>query len=177
MQPDKITIERIEFLHPKVRNEAFKIYQEIYNNNIYIRYTSTYRSFEEQDAIYSQGRLNIEEVNKLRKKCGLYLISEKENKIVTNAKKGQSWHNYRLALDFCLLSTTGNEYNMSFDMNNNNEADWMEVVNVFKSYGWQWGSEVNFKGDTPHFQKTFDYSIEELYNKYINKEFLDYIKL
>jgi peptidoglycan L-alanyl-D-glutamate endopeptidase CwlK len=37
----------------------------------------------------------------------------------------------------------------------------MEVVAIFKKYGWEWGGEWRFK-DYPHFQKTFGYSIMEL---------------
>ena len=42
--------------------------------------TSTYRDNASQDALYAQGRT-------------------KPGRIVTNAKAGQSWHNYRCAVD------------------------------------------------------------------------------
>jgi peptidoglycan L-alanyl-D-glutamate endopeptidase CwlK len=44
--------------------------------------TSTYRDIESQNALFAQGRT-------------------KPGKKVTNAKGGQSLHNYQLALDFC----------------------------------------------------------------------------
>jgi peptidoglycan L-alanyl-D-glutamate endopeptidase CwlK len=44
--------------------------------------TSTYRDHESQAALYAQGRTA-------------------PGKIVTNAKPGQSWHNHKLAFDFC----------------------------------------------------------------------------
>lgn len=44
--------------------------------------TSTLRSMADQAALYAQGRTT-------------------PGKIVTNAKAGQSWHNYGLAFDFC----------------------------------------------------------------------------
>ena len=43
--------------------------------------TSTYRDYESQNALYAQGRT-------------------KAGKRVTNAKGGQSWHNFRCAFDF-----------------------------------------------------------------------------
>jgi len=176
MNPDKITLKRIKYLHPYLQLDAYLIYQDLYNRGIKIRYTSTYRSFNEQNTLYAQGRMNLKELNILRKKNNLYQLSEKENRVVTNAKGGQSWHNYRLALDFCLLDRH-NAYNMNYDINNDNEKDWMQVVEIFKSYNWEWGSEVNFRGDTPHFQKTFGHSIVDIRKKYENNEFLEYVKL
>jgi peptidoglycan L-alanyl-D-glutamate endopeptidase CwlK len=37
----------------------------------------------------------------------------------------------------------------------------MEVVAVFKRYGWEWGGDWRFV-DQPHFQKTLGYSIVQL---------------
>jgi peptidoglycan L-alanyl-D-glutamate endopeptidase CwlK len=37
----------------------------------------------------------------------------------------------------------------------------MEIVGIFKRYGWEWGGDWRFKDD-PHFQKTFGKSINEL---------------
>jgi len=39
-----------------------------------------------QDAYYAQGRQNIEVVNQLRQSAGLYLLKERENTVITNAK-------------------------------------------------------------------------------------------
>jgi len=46
----------------------------------------TDRSQVVQDAYYAQGRQPIDVVNQLRQKAGLYLIKERENTIITNAK-------------------------------------------------------------------------------------------
>ena len=46
--------------------------------------TSTYRDYESQNALYAQGRT-------------------KAGKRVTNAKGGQSWHNFKCAFDFVPL--------------------------------------------------------------------------
>lgn len=171
MEKDNITLKRIKELHPKLQDEALQIYNELFEKGIYIRFTFIHRTYEQQDALYSQGRQSLEIVNKLRKDCGLYEISADENKKVTNAKGGRSFHNYNVAIDFCLLDKN-NSYNMKYDMNKNNKSDWMEVVEVFKKYGWAWGSEANFKGDTPHFQKTFGYNIDQLQEKYLAKDFI-----
>jgi len=59
----------------------------------------TDRSQEVQDAYYAQGRRSIEEVNRLREKAGLYLLKERENTIVTNAKVSN--HTGGNAVDIC----------------------------------------------------------------------------
>ena len=52
-----------------------------------------------QDAYYAQGRQSVEEVNRLREKSGLYLIKERENTIITNAKVSN--HTGGGAVDMC----------------------------------------------------------------------------
>lgn len=158
---DKITLERIDLLLPKLRNEAKSIYAEIceaLKGRAICRFSFTLRTFAEQNDLYAQGRT-------------------KSGKIVTNAKGGQSYHNYGLAIDIVLLKDTdGNgtfdtaswETNVDFD--GDGVADWREVVNIFKRYGWEWGGEWRFKDD-PHFQKTFGNSIADLQKKYAAKKF------
>lgn len=144
---DKATLERIKLLHPKVRAEALEIYTEIserLTGNAVCRFTQTLRTFAEQDALYAQGRT-------------------KPGKKVTNAKGGQSYHNYGLAIDFALIvGSKVLSYDMIKDFDGDGIADWKEVVHIFKSYGWEWGGDWNFK-DYPHFQKTFGYSVRKLF--------------
>lgn len=148
---DKITLERIELLHPKLRQEAKEIYEEIsevLTGKAICRFSHTYRSFEEQDI--------------------LFLKRPK----VTNAKGGQSYHNYGLAIDVVLLvDKDGNgsheaaSWDTKTDFDKDNVSDWMEIVRIFKLYGWEWGGDWQFR-DNPHFQKTFGYSIKELLKRH-----------
>ncbi|HRX32279.1 MAG TPA: M15 family metallopeptidase [Tenuifilaceae bacterium] len=142
---DGVTIKRIAKLHPKLRLEAEQIYNEILEKGIAVRFTDTLRTFAEQDALYAQGRT-------------------KPGKIVTNAKAGQSFHNYGLALDFCLLINNGKQvsWDRNTDINANEKFDWDEVVAVFKHYGWEWGGDWTRFKDYPHFQRTFGKSTAEL---------------
>lgn len=154
LKEDPVSLKRIEKLHPKVRKEVTAIYKEILKRNVSIRFTDTLRTFKEQDALYDQGR-------------------NKPGKIVTHVKAGQSYHNYGLAVDFCLLLNNGKEvsWDRNKDTDNDKKKDWDEVVAVFKHYGWQWGGDwTNFK-DYPHFQKTFNLSTAELLTKYNAKDF------
>lgn len=143
---DKITIERIANLHPLLRPEALKIYEAIcaaLSGKAICRYAYTFRSFKEQNDLYAQGR------------------NGNKGPVVTNAKGGKSYHNYGLAIDIVLLKDTdGNgsyetaSWETAKDFDFDHVADWMEVVKIFKSFGWEWGGDWRFK-DLPHFQKTF----------------------
>jgi peptidoglycan L-alanyl-D-glutamate endopeptidase CwlK len=134
-------------MHPLLRKELSDIYQEIRERRVSIRITDTLRTFQQQNALYEIGR-------------------SKPGQRVTNARAGQSYHNYGLAVDFALLLKGGKEvsWDRNLDLNKNNLKDWDEVVAVFKHYGWNWGGNwTNFK-DYPHFEKTFGYSTSELFN-------------
>lgn len=150
---DRVSLKRIEKLHPKLRNEVKSIYSEILERNVSIRFTDTLRTFEEQTELYAQGR-------------------SKKGKIVTHAKAGESYHNYGLALDFCLLLNDGKEvsWNRTMDMDNDTQKDWDEVVAVFKHYGWEWGGDWNNFKDYPHFQKSFGISTADLFKRYTSKQ-------
>ncbi|MEZ5017354.1 MAG: M15 family metallopeptidase [Flavipsychrobacter sp.] len=161
MKQDAITLKRIELLHPALREEAKKIYAEIcqaLQGRAMCRFSHTLRTFKEQDALFAK-----------RPK-------------VTNARGGQSFHNYGCAIDIVLLKDTdGNgtyetaswETNVDFD--GDGKADWMEVVAIFEKHGWQWGL-INRKGkryDLPHFQKTFGHKhYSTLLAKYQAKDFI-----
>lgn len=149
---DKITIERIKLLHPKLRDEVLELYKEICDSlkgNAICRFTRTLSTFKEQDELYAQGRT-------------------RQGKIVTHARGGQSYHNFGLAIDIVLLIDKDKDGNFETatwdaksDFDGDKKSDWMEVVNIFKQYGFEWGGDWKFY-DAPHFQKTFGKSTREL---------------
>jgi peptidoglycan L-alanyl-D-glutamate endopeptidase CwlK len=71
-------------------------------------------------------------------------------------------HNYGLALDIVLIKD-GKEavWDVKTDFDGDGKADWIEVVEIFKQYGWEAGINWRFY-DPPHFQKTFGYSVRDL---------------
>lgn len=132
---DKATNDRINKVHPKLRDELREIVNYIETLGIRIRITQGLRTIEEQNALYAQGRT-------------------KPGKIVTNAKGGTSFHNYGLAVDFCLLHKDGSvSFSINEDTDGDHIKDWDEVVNAFKKYGWEHGDRGYF--DNPHFQKVY----------------------
>jgi peptidoglycan L-alanyl-D-glutamate endopeptidase CwlK len=159
---DKLTLERIQLLHPKLRDEAGEIYKaigEVLSGKAACRFTSTLRTFAEQAALHAKGR-------------------SAPGKIVTNARAGTSYHNYGLAIDIVLLIDRNGDgiyeeasWDTKGDFDGDSIADWMEIVAIFKQYGWEWGGDWRFK-DTPHFQKTIGYSVRQLLEKYNAKKLI-----
>lgn len=167
MHQDKPTIDRIAKLHPKLRVEARKIYDEAVaalTGNVSVRFTYTLRTFEEQAALYRLGRT-------VRNPDGASVKKPMGN-IVTQAGAGQSIHNYGLAVDICLLidkDRNGTYETASWDdlgdYDGDKVKDWMEIVAVFKKYGWEWGGDWKSFKDRPHFQKDFNYTWKQLLAK------------
>lgn len=105
----------------------------------------TYRSNEEQRALYAQGRRPLQEVNALREKVSLPAITAKQNKIVTYAKEGQSKHNIRCAFD-CVPLVAGKAI---WDKTN---PIWQDIGKIGESVGLKWaGNWKRFK-EYPHFE-------------------------
>lgn len=129
----------IQELHPTVANMASKFIGACKTAGIDILITSTYRDAESQNALYAQGRT-------------------KPGAKVTNAKAGQSWHNYRLAFDIVPLrngkpvwGTKGDDLKL-----------WQKIGAIGKSVGLEWaGDWVKFK-EFPHFQYTGGLTLKDL---------------
>ena len=155
---DDLNLKRIQLLHPKLVSEVINILQEVdiaLTGTAKVRVTQTLRTFEEQDDLYAQGRT-------------------KKGNIVTNSKSGQSYHNFGLALDYCLIINNKEvSWNTVKDYDGDSISDWIEVAKIFKSHGWIWGG--NFKSiiDMPHVEKTFGYNWRDLLKKYQNKDFIE----
>jgi peptidoglycan L-alanyl-D-glutamate endopeptidase CwlK len=168
---DKITLERIKLLHPKLRNEVEHIYRAqivpALTGRAICRFAYTLRTFQEQADIFAVGRTR--------------LYDSKGNRLgrVTNAQPGQSMHNYGLALDIVLLVDKDSNktyesasWDTNIDFDKDGKADWMEVVNILKSNGWEWGGDWKSFKDLPHFEKNFGYSWRQLKAKYDAKDFI-----
>ena len=147
---------KIDTLHPKIREEVRAAVDHVNTNilksDVKMLVTQCLRTFAEQDKLYAQ-----------RPK-------------VTNAKGGQSIHNYGLAFDFCLVKGKETIWNVAKDFDGDKNPDWLEVVNYFKSLGYTWGGDFRSFKDAPHFEKTFghtwktlwDLKFKQIGNAYVN---------
>lgn len=146
---DKRTENAIETLHPKIRklvtigvNKAL----EALSGRADMIIIQALRTFPEQDALY------------------------KKRPKVTNAKAGQSYHNYGLAFDFCLkIDGKDISWDTVKDFDGDKKSDWYEVIAVFEELGFKSGKSFN---DLPHFEMSFGYSWRQLLAKYNAKDFI-----
>ena len=157
---DRLTIERISTLHPKIRQKVLDTYTHINNRllgrGVRLRFAYTTRTNEEQNELYAQGRTKLFDKN--GKRLGR----------VTNAMGGQSIHNYHLAWDIVLLLDRNSDgifeeasWNTVLDFDKDGKSDWMECVEYFKSIGATWGGDWKFV-DKPHFEITFGHTWRSL---------------
>jgi peptidoglycan LD-endopeptidase CwlK len=130
---DKPSMVKINLLHPKVREEVKSIVQEIntfLTGRSKVRIAQGLRTFAEQDKLFAQ-----------RPK-------------VTNAKGGQSIHNYGFAIDIVLIiDGVTASWDTHKDWDADKVSDWDECVKVFAKYGWNWGGNWQSFKDMPHFDK------------------------
>jgi peptidoglycan L-alanyl-D-glutamate endopeptidase CwlK len=103
--------------------------------------TSTYRSVGAQNALYAQGRT-------------------KPGNIVTNAKGGQSFHNWRVAYD--VVPVINGKISWS------NEAIFSAIGYFGKKCGLEWGGDFGNIKDLPHFQLTLGYTFQDFINKKVD---------
>ena len=137
----KIDFDR---LHPLVANRGESFIRLAHSClDLEVRLTSGYRSAKEQNALYAQGR-------------------SEPGRVVTNAKAGQSYHNYGLAVDFVIIHNNETDYDLNTDRNRNDIPDWQELGELGRALGFEWGGDWNSFPDYPHLQMDFGLSIRQL---------------
>lgn len=109
----------INDLTPAVAELCRQFVNKCKEQNIDVIITSTYRDHESQNALYAQGRTT-------------------SGSKVTNAKGGQSYHNFRVAFDFCPIVAGKAQWN--------DTATFTKCGEIAESLGLEWaGRWLNFK--------------------------------
>ncbi|MDR1066478.1 MAG: M15 family metallopeptidase [Clostridiales bacterium] len=121
-------------LHPALKRGAAELMSRMKRKGYDVIVTSSYRDNESQNALYEQGRT-------------------KPGSIVTNARGGESVHNYRLAFDIA-KNIKGQEYS---DAN-----FFITAGNIWREMGGEWGGDWVSFPDKPHMQYTGGLSIANL---------------
>jgi peptidoglycan L-alanyl-D-glutamate endopeptidase CwlK len=126
----------INSLNPIVAQQAQKFLELTKANNMDVRIRSAFRSWDEQDQLYTQGR-------------------SVPGSVITNARGGESYHNWGLAFDAApfengVLSNDLDKYN--------------QMGKLGEQVGLEWGGSFKDIVDLPHFQNTFGLSTEDLLN-------------
>jgi hypothetical protein len=122
-----------------------------------LRYSvlETLRTQEVQDAYYAQGREGLEEINRLRKIAGLYLLGADEAKrIVTNTRR--SPHQDGIAADIVPVMNNGK---IPWTITEENAELWLTFGRLGREAGLEWGGawtpldKFGIGWDAPHYQK------------------------
>ena len=126
---------KITDLHPKVAHLAKQFIAKCKEHKIDVIITSTYRSNKKQAELYAQGRTV-------------------PGKKVTNAKPGNSYHNYRLAFDFCPIFNGKAQWN--------DTATFTKCGEIAESLGLEWAGRWKKFKELAHLQYTQGLTIEQL---------------
>lgn len=140
---DAASEARLARVNPQLANRIRLMAAELKKQGITIIATSGLRTFAEQDALYAQGRT-------------------KPGGIVTNARGGQSLHNYGLAVDVVPLGANGQPNWQAA------ESVWQKIGAAGRSFGMEWGGNWTSFKDRPHFQMTAGKSVSTLLAEYRN---------
>jgi len=130
-----INSRSLDDLVPPAKQRAQAFVEAAKAKGIDLLVTSTYRDSESQDALYAQGRTT-------------------PGNIVTRAKAGQSWHNYRCALDVVPLVNGKAVWD--------DQAVWKQVGEIGKSCGLEWAGDWKTFKEYPHFQYTGGLTLAQL---------------
>lgn len=131
-----INSRRLEDLLPQVRQRVEKMIADCEAVGIDLLVTSTYRDNFSQEALYAQGRTA-------------------PGRIVTNARAGQSFHNYRCAVDVVPLLHGKPVWDAKNSL-------WQDVGRIGKTAGLEWAGDWKRFKEYPHFQYTGGLTLAQL---------------
>jgi len=123
--------KRLTKVHPVLAIRAHSFVNLCAQNGIAVLITQGLRTWKMQDKLYAKGRTQAP-------------IGKRH--IVTNAKGGQSFHNFGLAFDIVCLDDEDKA-----DWDSSNPA-WIRAGAIGKSVGLEWGGDWTRLKDLPHFQ-------------------------
>ena len=131
-----INSRNINDLLPNVKVRVEKFIELCDEEGIDLLITSTYRDNESQEALYEQGRT-------------------RPGKVVTNAKSGESWHNYRCAIDIVPLVNGKPNWDGS-------DPIWQRIGELGEQAGLEWAGRWRTFRELAHFQYTGGLTLADL---------------
>lgn len=129
---DKLDARVPKDLRPLVARKRDALIAAALKAGMPIRVTEGVRSCSRQNELYAQGRTT-------------------PGRIVTNARCGESMHQYGVAFDVVFRNT-------------GYEGDWRALGAMGKKLGLEWGGDWVAFVDRPHFQLTLGYSLDDFNN-------------
>ena len=123
-------------LLPHIHDRVQKFVVAAKAQGIDLLVTSTYRDNASQAALYAQGRTA-------------------PGKVVTNARPGESFHNYRCAVDVVPIKNGKPVWDVK-------DPVWQEVGKLGKAAGLEWAGDWKRFKEFPHFQYTGGLTLAQL---------------
>ncbi|QQO10329.1 M15 family metallopeptidase [Breznakiella homolactica] len=142
-------IKSVDRLQPELARRTRIFLEYCREHAIDVCIIETLRRLEVQEAYYAQGRKPLETVNELRKKAGLWAITESENsRTVTNTMKSR--HMEGNAVDICPMKNGKPWWNAPDEV-------WEEIGILAETFGLDWcaggyGQTWGKGWDNPHFE-------------------------
>jgi len=131
-----INSRSLDELTPPAKGRVEQFLQLCKENDIDLLVTSTYRDHESQQALYEQGRTTA-------------------GKVVTNAKAGDSWHNWRCAIDVVPLINGKPNWDGS-------DPVWTKIGELGEQAGLEWAGRWKTFKELAHFQYTGGLTLTDL---------------
>ena len=119
-------LKRLSAVHPELKRRVEILLRQLAAQGLTVEVVQGFRTPEEQDALYNQGRT-------------------KSGKKVTNAKRWQSNHNYGLAVDLCPFVEGRPNWDAPFSV-------WQQIGRTAEGLGLEWGGRWAKFRDLPHVQ-------------------------
>ena len=130
-----INSRSLDDLIPPAKQRVLSFIEAAKAKNIDLLVTSTYRDKESQAALFAQGRTL-------------------PGKVVTNARPGESYHNWRCAVDVVPLVNGKAVWN--------DNTLWLKIGIIGESCGLEWAGRWRTFKEYPHFQYTGGLTIAQL---------------
>lgn len=144
---DAISETRLALVVPALADKV-RLMSVMLADEFTFRITMGLRSWNEQAALYAQGRETLLQVNALRLNVHWAPLTDFENMKVTNAPPGYSWHNFGMAVDVVPDNLDIPGFQPDW---NESHPSWARLIVVGRSVGLVNG--ISWK-DEPHFQLT-----------------------
>jgi hypothetical protein len=118
--------KRLQQLHPALATAVRAMIADLAASGTVVEVVQGLRSFEEQDALFAKGRTT-------------------PGAIVTQARGGESNHNFGLAVDLCPFTNDKPDWNAPM-------AVWAAIGAAAEKHGLEWGGQWKKFLDKPHVQ-------------------------
>lgn len=159
-----LSSRKLDDLATPAKIRAFKFLDECKAAGIDLLVTSTLRDFEAQNALYAIGRTR-EQLDAVL----LHDVEPRRGRRVTNARGGDSFHQYACALDVVPLrhgklvwGTSGNGIDEDPTDDDTDDLElWQRVGAIGEACGLEWAGRWKRMREFPHFQYTGGLTLNE----------------